>query len=184
MKQMRRETLIRLADLLAGRDAWGTDHGAKIFAEINLRLLNEREGTLALIDFADVKWSDVSFQREAVVETLRKHRPGILFIVINLTDPDLRENLEMALERKGESLLLRDAEGISVIGRGLTMDQLGTLQQIWSLGEVTSSMLATGRVKLSTISSRLAWLWKAGLVERVEGTSPTGGREHSYRAVT
>lgn len=185
MKQIRREVSLRLVDLLDGREAWGTEWGAKVFSAANLRLLGERESTLVLIDFDAVRWSDVSFQREAVVETLRKHRPRLLFVVINLTDPDLCENLDLALERRGEALVRRVRNGPMLLGRRPSSEQLATLEQVWAMGEVTSSSLAAEEgTKLSTISSRLAWLWKAGLVERVEGTSPSGGREHHYRAVT
>lgn len=184
MKQNRPEVSLRLVDLLEGRDAWGTELGAKIFSQINVRLIGATEGTLVILDFADVRWSDVSFQREAVVETLRKHRPRILFVAVNLTDPDLRENLDLALDRRGEALILREGDGALLIGHRLTPEQRTTLEQIWLVDEVTSAgLVGDGGAKLSTISSRLAWLWKAGLLERVEGTSPSGGREHRYRPI-
>jgi hypothetical protein len=180
MKRIRREFSLSLRDLIEGNDAWGTEFGASIFSKINMRLLGVGEGALVPIDYLGLERSDVSFQREAVVETLRKHRPRILFVAVNLTDPDIRENLSLALERRGEWLLSRqDAPYPAVLGKRLTPEQQGTLERVWAQGEVTSSDLSED-LKLSTASSRLAWLWKAGLIERVEGTSPTGGREHRY----
>lgn len=180
MKRIRREFPLSLRELIEGNDAWGTEFGAAIFGQMNLRLLGVGEGTLVPIDYLGLERSDVSFQREAVVETLRKHRPRLLFVAVNLTDPDVRENLSLALERRGEWLLVRhEAAQPAVVGRRLTPEQSATLGRVWAQGEVTSSDLSED-VKLSTASSRLAWLWKAGLIERVEGTSPTGGREHRY----
>lgn len=181
MKRIRQERPITLRELIEDHDAWGTEFGATVFGRINLLLLSSGEGVLVPIDYAGLDRSDVSFQREAVVETLRKHRPRLLFVAINLTDPDVRENLTLALERRGEWLIVREPNGrVTPLGKRLTAEQLSTLERVWDAGELTSAELGEDDVKLSTASSRLSWLWKAGLVERVEGTSPTGGREHRY----
>jgi hypothetical protein len=173
-------------------DAWGTDLGARVFARINVALMGLSEGTEVLIDYEGLERSDVSFQREAVVETVRKHRPRLLFVVVNLIDRDLRMNLELALERRGDTLLLRGPTGPELLGKQLPREQRRALALVWKLGEATSAVLAAKsdqaagrtkkvtRPKLSTASSRLIAIWKAGLVERIEGTSPSGGREHRY----
>jgi hypothetical protein len=182
MKQTGSEYPILLTKCADGPDAWGTELGARVFAELNLRLLNLSEGTVALFDYAGLERSDVSFQREAVVETLRKHRPRIVFLVVHLEDRDVRENLELALERRGECLLLR-AEGQPVVlGKRLSRELETTLKVVWESVEITSALLKQHMpgTELSTASSRLTALWKAGLIRRVEGTSVSGGREHRY----
>lgn len=180
-KRNRQERAIVLRDQLDGHDAWGTEFGAAVFGRLNIQLVGVGEGTLVPLDYTGLERSDVSFQREAVVETLRKHRPRLLFVAINLFDPDMRENLSLALERRGEWLLVRDnPHKPTVLGRRLTPEQQATLEKVWAVGELVSSDFGEDNVKLSTASSRLAWLWKTGLIERVEGTSPTGGREHRY----
>lgn len=179
VKRNRREHAIVLRDEVAGNQAWGTEFGAAIFGRMNSQLMSLSEGILVPIDYRQLERSDVSFQREAVVETLRKHRPRLLFVAVNLTDPDMRENLSLALERRGDWLLVRDDQvRPTVLGKRLTTEQQATMERVWAAGELMSSGLAD--VNLSTASSRLSWLWKAGLVERVEGTSPSGGREHRY----
>jgi hypothetical protein len=179
MKRNRREFPIALQTYLDEKDAWGTEFGASVFGRINLELLNLGDGTLVPIDYSGLTRSDVSFQREAVVETLRKHRPKLLFIATRLTDPDIRENLALALERRGEVLLVADDPAHpTVLGKRLAAEQLATLERAWVEGEVASTTFAN--VNLSTASSRLTALWRAGLLERVEGTAPSGGREHRY----
>jgi hypothetical protein len=99
------------------------------------------------------------------------------------------------LDRRGEVLLCRQSELPRVLGRPLPEEHRRTLEHVWEVGETTSASLLArknglsmkasevGREgKLSTISSRLTALWKAGLLERVEGTAPSGGREHRYFA--
>ena len=184
MKQVRPECSVSLAHCAGGTDAWGTELGATVFGSLNLLLIGLSEGMLVPIDYGGLERSDASFQREAVVETLRKHRPRLLFIAVNLSDQDVRSNLELALQKRGDCLLVRDGERPTVLGKRLTPEQRSTLEIVWDAGCVTSSDLEGGSLKLSTASSRLAWLWRAGLIERVEGTSPSGGREHSYYAIT
>jgi len=185
MKQKQPGYRLHLVQVIGRPDAWGTEFGAAVFSRINLQLLGVGEGTLVLLDFTELEHSDVSFQREAVVETLRKHRPRLLFVAVGLTDPDMRENLALALERRGEWLICREERGApTVIGRRLAPEHMATLERVWKDDCIMSSDLAEGgEVKLSTASSRLTWLWRAGLVEREEGSSPTGGREHRYYPV-
>lgn len=184
-KQSRPVRPTRLVEYVGRPEAWGTDLGARVFAQLNIDLMGLSEGTLVPIDFAGLERSDVSFQREAVVETIRKHRPRLLFVAIGLDDADLRTNLDLALDKRGESLLLRTSEGHrELIGRRLAEEQRNTLEQVWKAGEVTSAQLVKDNPeqKLSTAASRLMSLWKAGLLERVEGTAASGGREHRYFA--
>lgn len=190
MKQNRPELPVRLVDCIGSTQAWGTQLGAQVFALLNLKLMGFDEGTVVLLDFGGLERSDVSFQREGVVETVRKHRPQLLFVVVNIKDEDLRANLEMALEKRGESLLERCLSEAAtpkwrVLGKKLSDDQHRTLKMAWRRGELTSAMLAQHETdgKLSTAASRLAGLWKAGLLARVEGTAVSGGREHRYYPV-
>ena len=180
VKRLRAEHPVLLKDCAGGTDAWGTELGASVFAELNMELIGLSEGTLVPIDYAGLERSDASFQREAVVETLRKHRPRLLFIAVNLDDRDVRSNLELALEKRGDCLLVQTAENPLVLGKRLAPEHRATMEAIWAASELTSSELESKDTRLSTAASRLAWLWKAGLIERVEGTSPSGGREHRY----
>ena len=181
--ERRLEFKVLLRDLAGGSEAWGTDRGAHVFTQLNGRLPALLDGTLVLIDYSGIDRADVSFQREAVVETLRRHRPRLLFVAFNLTNPDVRANLESALERRGESLILRLPLGErEVIGRRLTNEYQSTLRALRGKNEFTSAMLTAEPFGLesSTASARLTALWKAGLIERIQGSAPSGGREYKY----
>lgn len=185
-KQNRSKHEVRLADAVGGPDAWGTSEGSRVFGELNIELLGLSEGTMVPIDYSGLRRSDASFQREAVVETIRKHRPRLLFVAINLTDPDVRGNLELALEKRGEALIVRDAHDSVVLGKTLTREEQAALEMVRHAGELTSGQLLKranqGRTGItpSTASTRLSSLWKAGLIERVEGIAASGGREYRY----
>ncbi len=57
--------------------------------------------------YSGIVRTDVSFQREAVGETVRRHRPRLLFIASNVGSEDVLANLAAALEARGEILLVR-----------------------------------------------------------------------------
>lgn len=179
----RHEYDLRLHEYADGSFAWGTQKGSEAFTRIDGLLASLGEGTLVALNYEGIKRTDVSFQREAVVETIRKHRPRLLFVGISLSDLDVRANLESALERRGESLLLRDSGGeLAVVGRRLTEEHEATLRTLQGCQEFTSGMLTVEpfRLESSTASARLSALWKAGLVARVQGAAPSGGKEYKY----
>lgn len=179
-------TSLALAQYVEGGEAWGTQLGARVFGELNTILVSLDEGATVQFDYGGLKRSDVSFQREAVVETLRKHRPRICFIAVNLVDPDIRLNLSFALEKYEESLLVAEASGeSSVVGRRLTPEQQNVLELVRASGELTSTRLTDPPLLLkpSTASNQLTMLWRAGLIRRVEGAAASGGREYRYYPV-
>lgn len=181
----RQEHGIRLRDFVGDDAAWGTELGIQVFARINRDLAGLSQGALVLVDYRGLERSDSSFQREAVVETLRKHRPRLLFVGVNLSDADMTTNLELALEKRGECLVVRSSTGATVIGKPLAAEVLETLKLASRHGELASTMLTRKPWNLepSTASSRLTALWKAGLLERVEGVAASGGREYRYYPV-
>src|SRR6266699_1064711 len=142
MKQPRdrQEHGVRLRDFVGEEAAWGTELGIQVFARINKDLAVLNQGTLVLVDYSGLERSDSSFQREAVVETLRKHRPRLLFVGVNLSDADMKTNLELALEKRGECFVVRSSTGATVIGKLPAAELLETLKLASRHGELASTM--------------------------------------------
>ena len=97
-----------------GPDAWGTSAGINVFLRLSADLARLTASTVVVLDYSGIERTDVSFQREAVVETVRKHRPRLLFIASNVGDDDVLVNLGAALEARGEALLVRHRGGCRV----------------------------------------------------------------------
>ncbi len=167
-------------------DAWGTSAGISVFLRLNAELVRLAYGTLVVLDYSGIERTDVSFQREAVVETVRKHRPRLLFIASNVGAEDVVANLAAALQARGEALLLRSQRGRPrIVGRRLAKEHEDTLSAIQEHSEFTSAQLTAPPYGLegSTASARLTALWKAGLLGRIPAASPSGGREYRYYAI-
>ena len=177
-------TTVDLAAIVGSPEAWGTTAGVRAFTAIAQILNHLRASTPVILDYSGLIRADMSFQLEAIVETLRRHRPGLLFLADHVRDADVLANLEAALEVRGERLLIRE-EGDDpprVIGRPLSEEHTLTLGVVQQHPGFTSSKLTLDPFGLesSTASARLTFLWKAGLLARMDGTAPSGGREYRY----
>ena len=95
-----------------GPDAWGTSAGIDVFSRVNGELARLTDGTVVVFDYSGIERTDVSFQGEGVVETVKKHRPRLLFIASNVRDEDVLANLGAALEARGETLLVQNRTGL------------------------------------------------------------------------
>ena len=164
-------------------DAWGTSAGIDVFLRLHAKLARLPDRTVVVLDYSGIVRADVSFQREAVVETVRRHRPRLLFIASNVGNEDILANLAAALEARGEILLVRVQKGRPrILGRRLATEHENTLSAIQEHHQFTSTQLTVPPYGLeaSTASARLATLWKAGVIGRIQGASPSGGREYRY----
>ncbi|MDE0356373.1 MAG: hypothetical protein OXN92_01335 [Gammaproteobacteria bacterium] len=164
-------------------DAWGTSAGIDVFLRLHAELARLPDRTLVVLDYSRIVRSDISFQREAVVETVRRHRPRLLFVASNVGNEDVLANLAAALEARGEILLVRVQEGrLRIVGRRLATEHEDTLLAIQEHHQFTSTQLTLPPHGLegSTASARLTALWKAGLIGRIRGASTSGGREYRY----
>ena len=52
-------------------ETWGTGAGVGAFQRLDSSLSEVASGTLVTLDFGGISRTDVSFQREAIVETIR-----------------------------------------------------------------------------------------------------------------
>jgi hypothetical protein len=183
IKTPHNSTRVDLADIVGSSEAWGTGRGIHAYSALAGVLGDFHPGTQVILDYRGLIKADVSFEREAIVETLRRFRPGLLFVADNAADADVLANLEAALEMRSERLLVRTkAEYPRVIGRPLSEEHALTLGIVQKYSGFTSSQLTLDPYGLesSTASARLTYLWKAGLLTRMVGTAPSGGREYRY----
>lgn len=178
-----RSLSVDLAGIAGSSEAWGARTGVHVFIALAGLLGDLRANTQVILDYSGLHRADMSFEREAIVETVRRYRPTLLFVAEHVRDSDVLANLEAALEVRGERLLVRETgEYPRVIGRPLSKEHVQTLRLVQEHPGFTSSQLTLDPHGLegSTASARLTFLWKSGLLTRVEGAAPSGGREYKY----
>jgi len=176
---------IRLRDYMNADMGWGVEEGQRVRHALEQEIA-KFSGAVIEIDLDKVQLMDVSFSREAIVETVRHFRPGHQFIVLNPSNAVVVENLEAALEKRGDSLVLRDKDGRPrIIGQQLGASLRSVFETVERLREVTSRevLVHLRGLSIQNCSNKLKELWKAGLLIREEFSAKSGGKECVYRAL-
>lgn len=153
---------VRIYGRVLGTRALGVDIAA------DLRERTAAAGATVVVDFAGVEVASSPVLDEiacALRGTILDH-PG-RFVVLAHLNEDVRDTLDLVLERRDMTLtLLTDAE-LHVVGGRQHLDE--TLAQAVQLGTFTASELADRlELKLPNLHQRLAQLQAAGAVARVE----------------
>jgi hypothetical protein len=101
-----RTALIRLLDLMDRPDGWGRAQGR----EVHQRLLSSVDGRPGIdvfrISLAGVERLDTSFASETVVEIARRFRREKAFCIVDLSDEDIVENIDLAALKKAQPIFL------------------------------------------------------------------------------
>ena len=174
-----------LRHYLSSDMGWGIDKGVSIRHQLD-REISKFPPCVVGLDLSGIRLLDVSFSREVVVETLRRYRPAYQFIIMNPENEVVVENLEAALERRGDTALLRKKDGkFGLVGSRLGAalgSVFGTVEQ---LSEATSRTILTQHPNLSiqNCSNKLKELWQMGLLIREEASAKSGGKECVYRSI-
>jgi hypothetical protein len=119
-------TMLRIVDFIGSDEAWGRDLGRKIYRLIEdeiFRIEKANPGNKVFVfDLSGLKKMDASFPQEAIVEILRKFRSSKYFILMNIDNQAIEENMSMAFEKRNEVGLVRDAHGFRAVGAPLAQD--------------------------------------------------------------
>ena len=181
MNQIKR---IELRSVMSEEIGWGVDNGREVHRRLEA-VISTLPSCMVGIDLSGIRQTDVSFGREAIVETIRRFRPSHQFILVNPENEVVVENLEAALDRREETVLLRERGGtIRPIGRELGPGLRPVLETVIRLGRTTSrDVLAHHKgMSIQSASNKLKELWQCGLLRREEASAQSGGREWSYVA--
>lgn len=176
--------LIDLRKLMIEDIGWGVDNGREVHRHLE-RAISALPSCMVGIDLSGIRQADVSFSREAIVETLRRFRPSHQFVLMNPQNEVVVENLEAALDRRGETVLLRERGGtIRPIGRDLGLGLRPLLETVIRLGRATSRDILAHHsgMSIQNASNKLKELWQLGLLRREETSAQSGGREWLYVA--
>lgn len=165
---------------------WGVEQGKAVYHQLDLELGKINGSSVIELDLGGIEQADVSFCREAIVEIVRKYRPGRQFFLANLENEVVVENLDAAFRLRNETALLRFQDGsYKLIGKPIGPEMQSILNDVEMTGETTSKQVIERhrKLKIQSCSNMLKILWEVGLLVREEGSAPSGGREYVYKPV-
>ena len=164
-----------------------TRHSGQVIRErIERDIVKEDDGTVVRLDFSKIGIVDYSCADEIVaklVSRLLSGEYGDKYIVLTGLNENQKENLEVALERKGLAVMARMKDGGNVLVGNLNNYLKETLHLILKRGKITAKELSDSlRLEANTSGTRLLNLHKKRLVKRIDETR-NGGRIWAYEKV-
>ena len=107
---------LRLRNFMASTEGWGRSQGREVYPKL-IEFVEEHPGVLVFkVSVEGVRRVDASFASETIVEAARRYRGNKGFCFVDLTDPDMLENWELAAQRKEQPLMVWKGDKCQVIG--------------------------------------------------------------------
>jgi hypothetical protein len=162
-------------------EGWGRSQGREVYQRL-LVFVEANAGTLVFqISMKDVNRVDMSFASETIIELARRFRRTKGFCLIDLTDPDMIENIDAAAEKKEQPLLVWRGKSADLIGLKPTEGAREAFQFAMGRRQSRASEFAAQKnLSIANASMKFKQLWDQGFLLRRESTADTGGVEFVY----
>jgi hypothetical protein len=178
--------VLELREAMDRPEGWGRDQGREVYQRL-LRSVEETPGTLVFrISMKEVQRVDISFASETIVELARRYRGTKGFCLVDLTDPDLIENLDAAAARKKQPLLIWAGTSARLIGGDPTQGCREAYQFALGRPQTRAAEFAEAKqgMSIANASMKFKQLWEQGFLLRQESSADSGGVEYVYRRIS
>jgi hypothetical protein len=160
--------------------------GQVIRRRIERDIENEKDGELIVLDFSRIGIIDYSCADEIVaklVSRLLSNEYGDKYLLLTGLNDNQKENIEVALERKGLAVMAELKNGERILLGELNNYLVETLKLIEENGKITAKELSEiMKLEANTSGTRLLNLFKKKLVKRINEVR-NGGRVWVYKRI-
>ncbi|MCK4085511.1 helix-turn-helix transcriptional regulator [Acinetobacter radioresistens] len=175
---------MKFSDICQTYKPHGNKLGKEVFIKMRDYVEKHRLQTCFEISFTDITFADSSFARESIVLLAQVYRGKKGFILTDLYDEDVIDNIDYAAVALDQPLALRLEDGIRLLGPTLTKSNLEIYEILKIKKKVTTSQLASLMdLSVQNASSKLKKLVDEGYILRFEETADTGGIEFIYQII-
>ena len=178
------EVTTRVLPLISYMDrpeGWGRSQGREVYQRL-LGFVEDHAGTVVFrVSMKDVKRVDISFASETIIELARRFRRTKGFWLVDLTDPDMIENIDAAGEKKEQPMLVWQGKNATLIGLQPSEGTREAFQFAMSRPQTRAAEFAAQRnLSIANASMKFKQLWEQGFLLRRESAADTGGVEFVY----
>ena len=180
-----RTRVIALRDYMDDGQGWGREQGRQVFQ----RLLDAVEAVQDCIVFRvsmrGVDRADISFASETLVELARRFRGQKGFCLVDLSDPDVKENYEAAAARKVQPLIVWTRGAALVLGAQPSQGTRDALDFALQRPQTRAAEFVAERsgMTIANASMKFKQLWEQGFLLREESAADSGGVEYVYSRI-
>jgi len=159
--------------------------GRDVYSKV-IEFVEAHPGVLVFrISIQGVTRVDISFAAETVIEVARRYRGRKGFCLVDLDNPDMRENWEAAAQRARQPIIAWAGSEPSILGLQPSQGSSDALAFAFERGECRVSEYASARggVSIPNASNKFKQLWEQGFLLRREIIAESGGVEYVYAAI-
>ncbi len=177
--------MIRLRDVMHRQDGWGRAQGREVYQNV-LSKVESRPGIAVFcISFDGVVRLDTSFASESVVEIARRFRKERGFCIVDLSDEDIIENVDLAALKKEQPIYVWRDDKPRLLGPQPSAGVRDALAFALQRAQIRSAEYAESKGDLSAPNASMKFkaLWENGYLLRRETTAESGGLEYVYSPI-
>ncbi len=173
--------MLALRSFMNRPEGWGREQGREVYQRL-LRFVEENSGTVIFqISMKDVRRVDISFASETIIELARRYRRSKGFCLIDLSDPDIIENIDAAAEKKEQPMLVWRGKSAELIGLKPTEGAREAFQFAMGRPQARATEFAAEKnLSIANASMKFKQLWEQGFLLRRESAADSGGVEFVY----
>ena len=177
-------TLMKLFDFCKSQMPHGNKIGKETFNEMRDYVEKHKSQTCFEISFTDIEFADSSFSRESIILLAKVYRSNKGFIITNLYDEDVIDNINYAAVALDQPLTIKLENETKLLGPALTKSNLEIFNLLKIKRKLTTSQLASlMNMSVPNASSKLKKLVDDGYILRFEETAETRGIEIIYQRI-
>jgi hypothetical protein len=167
-----------------GKQPWGNPSGMDVRRKLDA-ILRDRPEQIVNLDLRGIERLDVSWSREAIANLIHTHRGRRWFFLSKIANASIRENVDAAFVKKEMAIVHRQPDDYEILGIALKVHLLQTLDVVERHGAATARQVCESvkDLNLTACNNRLKDLCDMGLLMRLEGSAPSGGKEYAYVAL-
>jgi hypothetical protein len=174
--------VIALRRLMDDDEGWGREAGRVVYQRLLSQVEDNAGVAIFRVSLSDVRRMDISFASETVVEIAKRFRGSKGFCLIDVTDPDLIENLEAAAARKSQPLFIWKGNKPRLIGVEPSEGNREALRFALERPMVRAAEFSQANpgMLIANASTKFKQLWEQGFLLRRDAVAESGGVEFVY----
>jgi hypothetical protein len=177
--------VIALRDHMDDAQGWGREQGRQVFQRLLDTVEAASDCAVFRVSMRGVDRADISFASETLVELARRFRGVKGFCLVDLEDPDVKENYEAAAARKGQPLIVWTGGTALVLGTQPSQGARDALEFALQRPRTRAAQFLAERpgMTIANASMKFKQLWEQGFLLREESAADSGGVEYVYHRI-
>lgn len=167
-----------------GDTGWGRPQGRAAQEKLVSFVEEHPAQQLFRLSMEGVRQIDASFASEAIVELIRRYRGTKGICLVDLIDPEVRFNIDLAAARVSVPVAVWNGNTVQMIGGQPSQGNREALEFALKRPYARAAELAdTMNFSIANASTKFKQLWEQGFLMRTESAADSGGVEFLYRRI-